>query len=416
MFEELFPGSIALARHRTSPLADERRQFLRHLHDLGYARLTLKAVGCELVVITRYLDLSGPEAVKVAVVEAAARRWAADQMRRHHGTNLQLSTRNFRYWAEQWLRWLGRLHERPAVAAPRFQPLLDGFKAYMADEQGLTPLSIRSHSWKTEKFLAWYWAQGRAFADVTIQDVDAFLTVKGRATWSRRSVAIAVQALRAFFRYAERTHVCRAGLAAALVGPPLYDLESLPAGPPWAEVEAIITSLTTSRPADVRSLAALILFATYGFRVGEVAGLTLDDVDWEHEVIRIRRLKRHDVQTYPLSTQAGIALLRYITDVRPRGRWRELFLTLQAPHRPLSCAGLYNLASHALCARGLQLRHHGPHALRHACATRLLGQGLSFKDIGDHLGHRSADSTAIYAKVDLPSLRGVARFDLGGVR
>jgi integrase len=190
----------------------------------------------------------------------------------------------------------------------------------------------------------------------------------------------------------------------------------LPAGPPWADVEAIITSLRTSRPADIRRCAALILFATYGFRVGEVAGLTLDDVDWEHEVIRIRRVKRHDVQTYPLSKDAGVALLRYITEVRPRGRWRELFLTLQAPLRPLSRGGLYNLASRVLCDRGLQIRHHGPHALRHACATRLLSQGLSFKDIGDHLGHRSADATAIYAKVDLPSLREVARFDLGGVR
>ena len=114
-------------------------------------------------------------------------------------------------------------------------------------------------------------------------------------------------------------------------------------------------------------------------------------------------------------TEAGGALLRYIIEVRPRGRWREVFLTLKAPHRPLSRGGLYHLASRVLCARGLRLRHHGPHALRHACATRLLSQGLSFKDIGDHLGHRSADATAVYAKVDLPSLREVARFDLGGV-
>ena len=212
MFEELFPGPIALARHCTSPLADERRQFLQHLHDLGYSRLSLKAVGCELVVITRYLDLSGGEVLDRTTVETAARSWAAHQIRRRRGTNAELSTRNFRYWAEQWLRWLGRLQAQSPVATPAFEPLLHGFKAYMADEQGLTPLSIRSHSWKTEKFLAWYWAQGRAFADVTIQDVDAFLTVKGRATWSRRSVAIAVQALRAFFRYAERTQVCRAGI------------------------------------------------------------------------------------------------------------------------------------------------------------------------------------------------------------
>jgi site-specific recombinase XerD len=416
MFEELFPGPIALVRHRTSLLADERRQFLRHLNDLGYARLSLKAVACELVVITRYLDLSGGAALDLTTIETAARHWAAHQIRRRRGTNVELSTRNFRYWATEWLRWWGRLIERPPAAEPPFQSLLEGFKTYMAGEQGLTPLSIRSHAWKTEKFLAWYWPHGRAFADVTLQDVDEFLAVKGNSTWSRRSVNIAGQALRAFFRYAERTHQCRAGIATNIHGPRLYDLETLPSGPAWRDVEAIITSLMTDRAVDIRRVAALVLFATYGFRLGEVAGLTLEDLDWEHGVIRIRRVKRHDVQTYPLSKEAGAALVRYITEVRPRGRWREVFLTLQAPHRPISSGGLYHLASRVLCARGLRLRHHGPHALRHACATRLLSQGLSFKDIGDHLGHRSADATAIYAKVDAPSLREVARFDLGGLR
>ena len=415
MFEELFTGPIALARQQKSPFPEERRQFLRHLKGLGYARTSLHAVACELVVITRHLDLSGRDALDVAVVEAAARRWATHQTRRHRSATAARSTRNFRYWAEQWLRWWGRLTEAAPVAPPPFQGLLDAFTAHMRDERGLTAASIRSHGWKTMTFLAWYWPQGRAFADVTIQDVDDFLTAKGRATWSRRSVAVAVQALRAFFRYAEHARHCRTGIAAAITGPRLFDLETLPSGPSWGDVEAIFASLATDRAVDIRRVAALLLFATYGFRVGEVAGLTLDDIDWEHEVIRIRRVKRHDVQIYPLSKAAGVALLRYITDVRPRGPWRHVFLTLKAPHRPISRGGLYHLASRVLCARGLQLRHHGPHALRHACATRLLSQGLSFKDIGDHLGHRSADATAVYAKVDILSLREVARFDLGGV-
>jgi site-specific recombinase XerD len=89
------------------------------------------------------------------------------------------------------------------------------------------------------------------------------------------------------------------------------------------------------------------------------------------------------------------------------GAGAKSFLTLQAPHRPLSHGGLYHLASRVLCARGLRLQPHGPHALRHACATRLLSQGLSFKHIGDHLGHRHADATAVYAKVDVPSTAAV---------
>ena len=57
----------------------------------------------------------------------------------------------------------------------------------------------------------------------------------------------------------------------------------------------------------------------------------------------------------------------------------------------------------------------GPHALRHACAAHLVEEGLSLKEIGDHLGHRSSSATQIYAKVDLSGLREVAAFDLGGL-
>ena len=82
MFEELFSGPIALARQHESPFPEERRQFLRHLQDLGYARNSLHAVACELVVIVRHLDLSGRNAVDRAVVDRVARRWAADHSRR----------------------------------------------------------------------------------------------------------------------------------------------------------------------------------------------------------------------------------------------------------------------------------------------------------------------------------------------
>jgi integrase/recombinase XerD len=63
----------------------------------------------------------------------------------------------------------------------------------------------------------------------------------------------------------------------------------------------------------------------------------------------------------------------------------------------------------------VSLPHYGPHALRHARATRLLAEGLSLKEIGDHLGHTHLDATCTYAKVDLAGLRQVAEFDLGGV-
>ena len=74
---------------------------------------------------------------------------------------------------------------------------------------------------------------------------------------------------------------------------------------------------------------------------------------------------------------------------------------------------LYDMVSDRLRPLNLTLSPHGPHALRHACATRLVAEGLSMKESGDHLGHRKADTTRIYAKVDLTGLRQVANFDVG---
>jgi integrase/recombinase XerD len=66
-------------------------------------------------------------------------------------------------------------------------------------------------------------------------------------------------------------------------------------------------------------------------------------------------------------------------------------------------------------ALGLTLPHYGAHMLRHACASQLLSQGLSLKEIGDHLGHSDPDVTRIYAKVDLAALRAVGDVPLEGL-
>ena len=109
----------------------------------------------------------------------------------------------------------------------------------------------------------------------------------------------------------------------------------------------------------------------------------------------------------------GEAILRYLQRVRPCIRSRSLFLTLRAPFRPLVATSLHYLVSTRLKALNICCPRRGPHALRHACATHLVAEGLSLKQIGDHLGHRSAYATRTYAKVDLAGLRQVADVALG---
>jgi integrase/recombinase XerD len=155
-----------------------------------------------------------------------------------------------------------------------------------------------------------------------------------------------------------------------------------------------------------------MLLIVYGLRSLELRRLRLEDVDWEQELIRVTRFKSRCVQVYPLSDSLGEALLRYLKEARPLTQYREVFLTRRAPIQPLSSSGLVNLVARRMQRLGILPKHPGPHSLRHACATHLLTQGLSIKEIGDHLGHRDPDSTLTYAKVDLAALRRVADFNL----
>jgi len=168
-------------------------------------------------------------------------------------------------------------------------------------------------------------------------------------------------------------------------------------------------------PASIRDHAIILLLSVYGLRSGEVRQLCLGDIDWPHDRIRFVRSKSKRKESAPLETRVGNAIARYLRYSRPKTDSRVVFLTLRAPYRPLSIGGLYGIVQRNLSKNGMPKKGRGPHGLRHACARHLLESGRSFKEVGDHLGHRSPDATRFYAKVDLVSLRKVALDDLGGL-
>jgi site-specific recombinase XerD len=414
MFERLFRYPSVLARHRQGPLAEDREEFLQRCADQGMAHGTLLRIARELLVIARQIDAVAEALVTPRQIELAADRWARRQRRRGRSTGSRWSRELFVNVATNWLRFLGRLETTEPVRSAH-RPLIESFAADLLEARGLSAYTIRARCWHTEAFLTWLSAQNRSMAAVTLEDVDAFLQRRGQDGWCRVSVAACAGALRSFFRYAEQRGRCTVGLAAGIAGPRVFKEEGVPVGPDWADVQRLIGDACGERARDIRDRAILMLFALYGFRSGEVAGLRLDDVNWAQDRIELSRPKQRRHQVYPLLPSVGEAILRYVQQTRPRSACREIFLTLRAPFRPLTAGGLYHVVSSRLNALGIRSLRRGPHALRHACAGRLVAQGLSLKEIGDHLGHHSAYTTRIYAKVDLGGLREVAQFSLGGL-
>jgi integrase/recombinase XerD len=415
MFDRLFTSSPTVERYSNGPLLEERLRYLAHCAAQGSTRSSLRLIAQHQLVLVEYLHLQTADSVTVEQIQAAANLWVQRQPQphTHNATDYRYGRLRFISDARQWLTFLGRLRPQEAARRP-YTDLVEGFADHMLREKGLSPHTIRIRCWHVEQFLERFWEHHQSFEEVTIADIDAAIACKGNQDgYARGSILNYVNALRAFFRYAEQRGWCRSGLAAAIMSPRLYADENLPQGPTWVDVQRLLARTEGDQPKDIRDRAILLLLAVYGMRAGEVRGLKLEDLDWEKELIHLSRPKLRRRQSYPLSPSVGEAILRYLQQVRPRICRREVFLTLKAPFRPLGGGVLYDLVSDRLRALGVSLPQYGPHSLRHACATWLLAEGLSMKEIGDHLGHRKADTTRVYAKVDLASLRQVADFDWG---
>jgi site-specific recombinase XerD len=316
--------------------------------------------------------------------------------------------------ATRWLRFMGRLQQRPAVVTLCAKKI-KAFADYMVHEEEMWPATVRSRCWIVKRFLDQLRVKGGSLREITPHRIDtAFQKLLDPGGYSRKTIQTWVCGLRAFFRFAETRAWCRKGLAASIRSPRVFSQASLPLGPSWDDVRRLLALTEGDQPRNIRARAILMLLAIYGLRAGEVSRLRLEDFDWEHELFIVVSSKTRRVRTYPLTRSVGDAILRYLQEVRPRSSYRELFLSLNAPSRPVRTS-LWSLVATRLQSLHVSLPHYGPHALRHACAMRLLAAGLSLKEIGDQLGHMDPETTQIYAKVDLVGLRQVADFDLGGV-
>jgi site-specific recombinase XerD len=373
----------------------------------------LQKIAWILLVLTQDADLCRAKRVTHQQIEFAVDHRARLIQRNQDIEHAASSRQMFIHFAQLWIRFRGVMAESQPVPRP-YSAYIHEFVNFMRDERGLSPVTITTRDQQITNFLEVIWRPGISLSAISVKDVDAYLAHQGNQGWRRASLHTLASTLRSFFRYAEGQKWCGA-IAAAIEAPRLFAQEGLPLGPTWEEVQQLIVSTTGDRAVDIRDHAILLLLAVYGLRRGEVARLRLDDVNWEGEVLHVVRPKQRCTQHYPLVASVGNAIVRYLKETRPRCAYRELFMTLHAPVRPLLPASITPIVHSRLAALGVNIPRRGAHCLRHACAQHLLASGFSLKQIGDQLGHRSASATLHYARIDLNGLRQVAELDLGGV-
>jgi len=375
---------------RMGPFIESYRQ---ELLGRGYTPMSVRGVLQHVGALGRWMETSDiePTDLNVEVIDefVAFRR---------SGRAFARTTRSLASLLDH-LRDLGVVGPEPL---PIVDPLLEAYRVWMLEDRGLAPLTVLRYEKLAVSFLATI--GDRPLGSMSGSDVNRFLLAEA----SRLSVGAAkgrVAEMRSLLRFLFVTGRLDRDMAASV--PPVagWHDQGVPRGAKAPDVDRLLGACDPATLTGCRDRAMLMLVARLGLRSAEVARLELDDIDWRAGEFAVHGKARR-TDRLPLPVEVGEALTAWLKR-RPETASRRVFVTTKAPIvviRP----SLVSESLRRVCLRcGVEVI--GAHRLRHGLATDMLQRGASLIEVGQVLRHQDVATTAIYAKVDLDTLRRLAQ-------
>jgi integrase/recombinase XerD len=380
-----------VSRVRVSgPLAEYAAGFAGFLAEAGYTPLSAANQVRVLAHLSRWMEGCG-----LGPGELTGKRLGEFlAARRDAGYTCWLSERGLAPLTA-FLRGLGVVPAaEPAASEEAADVLLGRYRAYLEAERGLAASTVRYCTDEARGFLA---GRERRLADLDAAEVSGFVAAECRRRGTG-SAKILVTALRSLLRFLVVEGLVAPGLQDAVPAVAGWRGGGLPKALPDGQVAALLAACDRETATGRRDFAVLTLLSRLGLRACEAAALELGDIDWRAATVTVRGKGRRD-ERLPLPSDVGEALAGYLRDGRPAGSAsRRVFLASRAPGGGLPAGAVIEIVRRACLRAGLP--EAGAHRLRHSAATGMLRAGAPLAEIGQVLRHRSATTTAIYAKVD----------------
>jgi integrase/recombinase XerD len=380
--------------------------FTGRLLSLGYTHLTVSGYEASARHFGQWLQKK-----KIAVAEIddnVVRRFARHRCR---CPGIRQATRLSIKYVNRARRFVGFLAECGAVTlSEQVPPCPDeneifAFQAWLRRHRGISERTVWRHSRMVMRLLPALGPDPMQYNAALVRQV---ILDEGKRS-SHAYLKTMTMALRGYLRYLAAHGLCHSGLDQAIPTIPQWRLSALPRYIPTADVERVIASCDVTMPMGIRDRAVLLLLARLGLRAGDIAGMRLDDIDWREGTLRVRGKGRRESRLL-LPQDAGDAIIAYLRDARPIAACEQIFLRTVAPHRSLASASVSSIVSLALGRAGIDdPPSRGTNLLRHSAATGLLRAGATLDMVGTVLRHRSIDTTAHYAKVDINMLLQIAQ-------
>jgi integrase/recombinase XerD len=404
MLEQYVSAKITRRRLNSGPAAAHVDEFANWLHARGYKKRTVFRMLQSFAAWTEWLAKTGrtSEDFSEGLQECTKYVISSPHVPYQRGPKREsLSV------ARLFLRFLqerGILpHTSGANSPVCSSPLLREFYSWMFEHRGVTRVTLDVYQRVLEEFITTVGSNPHVY---TSKELREFVLTRGSRHGSSYAKLVAT-AVRSFLRFLGATGRCKTGLEYALPAYASRKLSSIPKFLVSDDVDRVIASCSTDR-AGLRDRAVILLLARLGLRAGDIVRLRVTDVDWTNgRIIVCGKGRRRDY--LPLPQEVGTAVLRYLNKSRPASRAPELFVTLPPPIRKLSYQAVSGIVRRALERAGVNSPVCGAHVLRHSAATTMLRQGASLASIGSVLRHRSPQTTARYAKVDIGMLSTIAQ-------
>lgn len=308
--------------------------------------------------------------------------------------------------------FLGHLRNGGVVAVPVAEQrapepiLLTAFHQWMRQQRGTGDATLYNYKLSIRELLESSGDDPRKF---TAQSLRRFVLERSQQ-WGWAAAKKCTTALRMFLRFLIAEGKCPVGIDASIPQLAHWRLSSLPRYLQPDQVERVLASCDRAIPVGKRDRAILLLLARLGLRAGDIVQLGLRDIDWKDAWIQVSGKGKRQTRL-PLTQEIGDAIIDYLQHGRAPSASDRLFIRSRAPFCPLrSHCAVSVIVDRALRrARVTRPSRGAAHLLRHSAATSMLRQGASLQEIATILRHRSIETTQIYAKVNVETLRQIAQ-------
>ena len=393
-----------LRREAVGPYLDD---FVDDLRASGYCSLTIRQLVGPAVHIGVWLAGRGVavQAVDDELLAAFDRHLARCRCRRRSRVRRCGRSTIASVGARRLLEHLRRRGvARPAPAAPRMPILVEEFDLWMRQHRGSAARTLADYRPLAAAFVVS--RRGRRWGRLVAKSVRSYVIEECKSLTPARRLVF-VRALRMFMRFLVATGRCRSHLDRSVPSMPHWRLSALPRYLDEDVIERLISSRSTKTLTGVRDRAVLLLLARLALRAGEVRGLCLLDLDWARGQLRVVGKLRRPTWL-PMPQDVGDAILAYLR-MRQKCQHEQVFLCIQAPHRPLGATSVRGICQRAIDELGVKTPSKGAHIFRHSTAATLIRHGATLDDVGRLLRHASRESTAVYAKVAIGALTRIAQ-------